>query len=258
MHFNTMMLTDTDISNLERATLDAVAPPAVHPLDAWLLPFDNSTIGRAKSAVPLRHSNLDIAQLVTIEDLYAQRGLQAAFRVADVPGLANIHGELLQRGYRAEQPTLVQVSTVLRMRDLCQSSPADVTSTPTAAWSSVYLGEGFDPVDGAHRIEALSRSSYVVYASVQQAGLSVAAGTASMSHGWASIHGMRTLAKSRGQGLAARVMAGLADTAIARGLQRVFLQVEEGNTSALVLYHRAGFTTAWRYHYWRKPKMLRP
>lgn len=258
MDFNTMMLTDTDISNLERATLDAIAPPAVHALDGWLLPFDNSTIGRAKSAVPLRHSDLDTAQLVTIEELYAQRGLQAAFRVADVPGLANIHGELQQRGYRAEQPTLVQVGTVLQMRDLCQSSPATVTSTPTPAWTSVYLSEGFDPVDGAHRIAALSRSCNVVYASVQQAGLCVAAGTASLSHGWASIHGMRTLASSRGQGLAARVLAGLADTAIAHGLQRVFLQVEESNTSALALYHRAGFTTAWRYHYWRKPQVLRP
>jgi len=28
--------------------------------------------------------------------------------------------------------------------------------------------------------------------------------------------------------------------------------VEEGNAAALALYGRAGFTTAWRYHYWRQ------
>jgi len=245
-------LNHDDIANLERATLDAVAPSAVHEIEGWLLPFDNSTIGRAKSAVPLRHSDLDAAKVATIEALYAERGLQAAFRVADVPGLANIHAELQRKGYRAEQPTLVQVGTVLQMRQVCQTTPADVSTTPTPAWSGVYLGEGFDPVDGAHRIQALSRSRHVVYACVQESGQSMAAGTASLSQGWASIHGMRTLATSRGRGLAARVLAGLADAATARALERVFLQVEEDNSAALALYRRAGFSTAWRYHYWRR------
>ena len=146
-------LSHEDIANLERATLDAVAPPFVQAIDGWLLPFDNSTIGRAKSAVPLRQNDLDALQIAHIEALYAARGLQTAFRVADVVGLS-------------------------------------------------------------------------------------------------SIHGMRTALNRRGRGLAARVLAGLADTATQQGLENVFLQVEEGNRSALSLYQRARFTTAWRYHYW--------
>ncbi len=253
MHNLPFPLSPGDIANLERATLDAVAPPATQEIEGWLLPFDNSTIGRAKSAVPLRHSDLDAAAVATIETLYAQRGLQAAFRVADVPSLANFHAELQQRGYRPDQPTLVQVGTVQQMRLICQATPAEVSTKPSPAWSAVYLGDGFDPVDGAHRIQALSRSRHVVYACVQEAGQSVAAGTASLSQGWASIHGMRTLASYRGRGLAARILAGLADTATAHALDKVFLQVEEENHAALALYRRAGFTTAWRYHYWRKP-----
>ena len=73
-----------------------------------------------------------------------------------------------------------------------------------------------------------------------------------MSQGWCSIHGMRTLPAQRGRGLAGRILAGLADDAAARQLTRVFLQVEEGNDAALALYRRAGFATAWRYHYWRR------
>jgi ribosomal protein S18 acetylase RimI-like enzyme len=248
-----LSISDADIAGIERATLDAVAPPVVEEFDNWLLPFDTSTIGRAKSAVPLRHHLLDADQIAAIERIYAARGLQAAFRVADVAGLSNMHTELLRMGYSAQQPTLVQLATVQRMRQICQDTPADVSTTPTSAWSAVYLGNGFDPVDGAHRIQALSRSRYVVYASVQDAGQPVAAGTASLSQGWVSIHGMRTAALCRGRGLAARVLAGLADVAAERGLERVFLQVEEGNHSALALYSRAGFSTAWRYHYWRKP-----
>ena len=47
-------------------------------------------------------------------------------------------------------------------------------------------------------------------------------------------------------------VAGLATAAQARGVQRIFLQVEEGNTGARSLYRRAGFTQAWRYFYWSR------
>jgi ribosomal protein S18 acetylase RimI-like enzyme len=252
MHNLTLPLAPDDIASLERATLDAVGPLATQEINGWLLPFDNSTISRAKSAVPLRHDGLDATQIARIESMYAARGLQAAFRIADLPALANTHAELSRLGYSAQQPSLVQVGTVRHMRSICQAPPADVSDSPTPAWSSVYLAEGFDPVDGAHRVQALSRSRHVVYASVQEAGQSVAAGTAALSQGWASVHGMRTAPQHRGRGLAARILGGLADTAIARGLERVFLQVEEGNSAALALYRRAGFVTAWRYHYWRR------
>lgn len=253
MHTTHRPLEDHDIASLERATLDAVAPPAAQEIEGWLLPFDNSTIGRAKSAVPLRHSRIDGQDIATIETLYAERGLPAAYRVADVPGLASVHAELARRGYQALQPTLVQVGRVQAMRALCRDLPARVSASPVAAWSSVYLAEGFDPVDGAHRVQALSRSPHIVYACVEEDDQSVAAGTAAFSQGWCSIHGMRTLPAYRGRGLATRVLAGLADCATARALERVFLQVEEGNAPALALYSRAGFATAWRYHYWRRP-----
>jgi N-acetylglutamate synthase len=81
---------------------------------------------------------------------------------------------------------------------------------PDAAWAALFLGEGFDPVDGASRVKNLSRATGNVYATLRGAGV-----------------------------------------AIERGISHVFLQVEEGNTSAQALYQRAGFTTAWRYHYWR-------
>ena len=244
-------LSATDIADLERATLDAVAPSAIEALEGWLIPLDSSTIGRAKSAVPLRHQGLHITDLAPIALRYRQRQLTPAFRMADVPGLTALHTELRQQGYSAQQPTLVQVGSVHGLSQLSAHPPASVSATAHPAWAQVYSSDGFDASDGQSRVRSLTRSTHSVYATLMEGGVAIAAGVASFSHGWASLHGIRTTAHARGQGYASRVLVGLAQAAAARGLQRVFLQVEEENTQAIALYQRAGFVTAWRYHYWR-------
>ena len=148
---------------------------------------------------------------------------------------------------------LVQVATSKAMRETSSATPAETADKPDAAWAALFLAEGFDPVDGASRVKALSRAQGSVYASVRENGTTVAAGAGAFSHGWASVHGMRTDQAFRGRGLAARVLAGIADVALRRDIDRVFLQVEDVNAPALALYRRAGFETVWSYDYWRKP-----
>lgn len=242
-----------DIESLERATLDAVAPLQVEAIDGWLIPFDPSTIGRAKSAVPLRHEGLDAEDLPRIEARYRAHGLSPAFRLADRPALAPLQQRLRGMGFQAEQATLVQTGSVARMLAAFESGESLVSKEPRPDWAAVYTAAGFDPVDGAHRVQALSRSQSAFYASLQRDGQPVAAGVCAIGFGWASIHGMRTVVSRRGQGLAGQLLTALAGTARDAGLERMFLQVEEENHAALSLYRRAGFTTAWRYHYWRKP-----
>ena len=244
-----------NIEQIERATLAAVSPQAVQVLPGWLLPFDTGTVGRAKSAVPLRHGadNAQAAMVHSLEQHYAARGLPASFRLPDVPSFDAMRGVLVGKGYRPEQPTLVQTSSALKMRAVTGLAAADIAAAPDAGWASVFLGEGFDPVDGASRVQTLSKARGTVFASVREAGHTIAAGAGAFSHGWASVHGMRTAQAHRGKGLAPRVLAGIADAALRHGVRQVFLQVEEGNTSALALYQRAGFQTAWKYVYWRLP-----
>jgi GNAT superfamily N-acetyltransferase len=241
-----------DIVSLERATLDAVAPATVESLAGWLLPIDDTTIGRATSAVPIRHDRADPAAIAAIEIQYAQRGYTAQFRVADVVGLNPVHSELRQRGYTPQQPTLTMVGHVDRWHKTDTDWVVELTQNASKAWESVYLSEDFDPLDGANRVRALSRSSCLVYAHICDESGPIAAGTASFSQGWIGLHGLRTAAQVRGKGCASAIISAVGELVTSKRIGRCFLQVEEKNMPAIHLYRRLGFQTAWCYHYWRK------
>lgn len=237
-----------DIESLERATVAAVAPPEVLEIGGWLVALDDGSISRAKSAVPLRH-DLDASDLSAVEAAYRERGLPPAFRLAEAPGLRALTAEVLRRGYHSAQTTVVMTARAETVAQLAAPF-ADLLDHPDEAWGQVFLGEGFDPVDGAHRVKRLSQSPDALYGAVREGGQTVAVGVVTFGYGWAGIHGMRTSIERRGAGLASRLLALFGSAALARQVGRMFLQVEENNP-AQNLYRRAGFDEAWRYRYWR-------
>ena len=237
-----------EIEILERAVVAAVAPPEVIEIGGWLVPLDAGTIGRAKSAVPLRH-DLDASAVDDIVAAYAARGLKPAFRVADVESLEPVRQVLARRGLTGQQPTVMKLGDVARLAAF-SDGPARTLVRPDEAWGAVFLGEGFDPADGAHRIAVLTRSPNAVYGAAGKGGATHAVGVASFGHGWAGVHGMRTALAHRGEGLASHILGALGRAMAARGVSRVFLQVEEANPARRI-YRRAGFEPAWTYRYWR-------
>ena len=236
-----------DIAAIERSTVEGVAPAKLVEIDGWLVPLDAGPIGRAKSAVPMSHT-AGADALSAIEAAYWTEGLTPAFRIAEAPGLAPVQAALAARGYAGAKPTVVKIGDVGRLA-VFRDTPGEILDRPDAAWGAVFLGEGFDPEEGAGRVAALSRAPDAVYAQVREDGVTVAVGAATFGHGWAGIHGMRTAQARRGRGLASQVLAALGQAIAARGVDQVFLQVEEGN-EARSLYRKAGFVEAWRYRYW--------
>ena len=242
-----------DVEAIERATVAAVAHDACQLIGPWILAHRPGTIGRARSAAPLTHTLVrDESLLSRIEAAYRAQDMTAEFRMPDVEGLSGVAGLLAERGYRPEQPTLVMAASVAQVAAVAEPR-AICLETPDEAWANVFLGQGFDPVDGAHRVQTLSRAPDAVFAAVRDEAGTYAVGVAAFAAGWASLHGMRTAEARRGEGLAGQVMARLAAEAAARGVERIFLQVEEANAPARALYARAGFSALWRYRYWRRP-----
>lgn len=242
-----------EIEAIERATLAAVPPQRLVQWEQWLLAFDDGTVGRCHSAVPLRHEAPAPGLLAQIEHRYADAGRPAVLRVPEAAAFDTLRGELRARGYRREKPTLVQVARVDGLTGLAGSGGhVELTETPSADWEQVFLGEGFDPVDGASRLAILRRGRDSVFASVQEHGRTVAVGSACFSQGWCGVHGMRTLPAQRGRGLASAVLAALGRAAYERAVERCFLQVQQDNAAACSLYAARGFATAWGYAYWTK------
>jgi GNAT superfamily N-acetyltransferase len=246
-----MTTSAADVQAIERATLAAVPPRVQEEIEGWLLGLDDGTVGRACSAVPLAHVAAAEGIHVQIAARYRARGLAPMFRIARDPCFDDLRRELASAGYAGAKPTLVQLGTVEGMSGLPVMAEVRLSDQPDDAWSAVFLGEGFDPVDAASRLGILRRARQSVFASAWLSGEVVAVGSACFSQGWCGVHGMRTLPRWRGRGLAGAILASLAQEATRRGVVRAFLQVEQGNAAAQSLYARAGFATAWAYEYWR-------
>ena len=249
---NCISYTLAEVEGIERATVETVGPEGVEERDGWLLAFDRGTIGRAKCAVPLSHDDCDAGVIAPIEARYAEHGVPAQFRLPEIASFAAMHAALASAGYRGDRLSLVQIAAAIAVRALVENPEVTTADKTDHAWGRVFLGDGFDPVDGASRVKALSRAPDAVYASVRDGDGAIAAGAASFGHGWASIHAMRTALARRREGLAGRILSALAQVALDRGYERIFLQVEENNEGAQSLYARAGFANAWRYAYWHR------
>jgi hypothetical protein len=100
------------------------------------------TIGRAQSAVPLSHA-LDPAADETVQHFvqqYRRHGKVSVFRLLDT-GIG-LHGALQKRGFKAHEPTWVQVAKVADMASLGRLGAPTwqvmVNRQPDAAWRYAY------------------------------------------------------------------------------------------------------------------------
>jgi ribosomal protein S18 acetylase RimI-like enzyme len=138
--------------------------------------------------------------------------------------------------------------------DVCEDSPAGslhvrTDNRPTLAWFDLWHsvnGHG----DPRPEWEMLLRADLPsVYACAMIGEDAVAVGRAVADSGWVGVFNMATSPEARGKGAARTVLAGLAEWSRAQGAERMYLQVESENASALRLYERAGFGELNVFHY---------
>jgi ribosomal protein S18 acetylase RimI-like enzyme len=243
------------VERIERATLAAVSPQHVQELPGWLLPMDPGTVGRAYSAVPITHKRPELDVLDTVTQRYVWGGWPPVVRLPDLVQWQCAQAKLVANGWRRGKSVCVMTARVATLCDrtgaaLPQGARMTLEDHASSQWIGMFLGEGFDPVDGASRSQALARSKATRFAGVVIGADMVACGAASYCFGLFSAHGLRTAMGYRGRGLATFMLGGMAREAQRQGIADAFLQVESDNP-ARALYERLGFSLAWQYQYWK-------
>ncbi|MER0482460.1 GNAT family N-acetyltransferase [Streptomyces sp. Edi2] len=258
-------------------------------LGEWTLRASGGFTRRANSVLPLGDPGVPLdTALERIGHWYDERGLPAVITVAT--GQAGTDEELAaalaERGWTAERHTRVRVAALAPLADIdtdamgttgttgasagtVGGAPARVVLSrePGAGWLGLYNRTGEAGVTGEtgeddeadktgkaarDALKVLTGGPSVWFATVHDTdGGTAAIGRLVVDGRWAGFAAVEVAPAARRRGLATRVMAALAEQALAEGASAAYLQVEADNAGALAFYDRLGFTDHHGYHYRR-------
>jgi len=219
-------------------------------LGGWRLHASAGQSGRINTCWPLDAPDRSVEQAIAAtEDWYARRGMTPRFKI--IEGFSHpldLAEQLVERGYAPRTPTLTMVGPLAGEIDPAATAPDE----PEAAFRQVFADPAFgDDADARERMEALERVPRPrAFAAIRVGGAPAAVGVCAIEADWAGIMGMRTAPAFRRRGLARRIFRTLTAVAAAAGAQRGYLQVEQGNASAIALYEAEGFASKYLYRYW--------
>ncbi|MFI7573477.1 GNAT family N-acetyltransferase [Micromonospora sp. NPDC049497] len=234
---------------------DEAWPAAVRGrLGDWLLRSAAGWTGRANSALPVGDPDRPLPAAVdAIESWYAGLG-QPAMVNTPLPLASPVGAELDTRGWGARPPVLVQTVPLSGISPAtgpptagAGSPPVELATAPSEDWLVIAAGrKGGLPDAARHVLTAVER---VRFAQVYADGTLVAIGRGTVTGAgrWLGLSLIEVAPEARRQGLAGRVVRGLAQWGAAEGATHAFLQVEQRNTPAVTLYRALGFTTHHTY-----------
>jgi ribosomal protein S18 acetylase RimI-like enzyme len=223
-------------------------------LDGWLLRFSRGVSRRGNSANPLRPDCAATAAAIEqIEALYRGQGQPTIFRVPSF--LAAIDEPLVARGYSREGETCVLYGEMATVSAAADSS-VEVSSQPGTEWLAAMarLQGHSDAQRRVYRQIVRAIALPAAFAGLRIDGHLAALAYGTVGDGLLCYESVITDPGRRRQGLAWRVVAGVAAWGREQGARGVCLQVEAANAPARALYDRFGLTTElYRYHYRREP-----
>jgi len=244
------------IRDLEDATAKGWRAPDEARLGAWLLRAAGGFTGRANSALATGDPGMPLADAVAeVCRWYTARGLPAMVSVAYPIGdpLASPVDRFLAglgwpaRSGAATVMTAASAAVADAAADAAAAVRVDLDAEPDEPWLARYRfrGQPLPPI--ARRL--LLSAPWQRFASVREAGRTIAVGRVAVAAGWAGLTAVEVDPAHRRRGLARAVTGVLAAAAVDRGAAGLYLQVEDDNAAARALYRQAGFADHHGYHY---------
>jgi N-acetylglutamate synthase len=221
----------------------------------WLLRAAGGFTGRANSALASGDPGMPLADAVAeVCRWYTARGLPALVSVAYPIGGAHtdpLDGFLAGRGWPVRSgAATVMTAAAAAVADATAGAAAsvrvDLDTEPDEPWLARYRFRGRPLPPIARRL--LLSAPWQRFASVREAGRTIAVGRVAEADGWAGLTAVEVDPAHRRRGLARAITGALAAAAADR-TANLYLQVEDENSAARTLYRQAGFADHHGYHY---------
>ena len=245
---------ETLLSRVEDAGLNASAPPQQRWLDGWLLRVSPGKAKRARCVNALAAGRLPLRDRLTLCELaYREAGLPLFVRITPFTQPPALDDVLAAQGLHKIDDTRVMVAT--EWFDTPESVPSGLVLQRLAAEEfaeQVGALRGSPMAQRAAHAERLQTSPVPYQGWVlrrRDTGGIAACGQIATEANLVGVYDVFTDPAQRGQGLARVLCTQLLAMARARGAAVAYLQVESSNAPARAIYHRLGFADAYSYHY---------
>ncbi len=222
----------------------------------WLLRAAGGFTGRANSALASGDPGMPLADAAAeVSRWYTARGLPAlvsiAYPIGD-PRVSPVDRVLAGLGWpaRAGAATVMTAASAAvadATADAAAAVRVDLDAEPDEPWLDRYRFRGL-PLPPIARTLLVS-APWQRFASVREAGRTIAVGRVAVADGWAGLTAVEVDPARRRRGLGRAITGALAAAAADHGAASLYLQVLDDNSAARRLYRQAGFADHHGYHY---------
>ncbi|QJW47917.1 GNAT family N-acetyltransferase [bacterium BFN5] len=222
-------------------------------LGTWRLRANMNVTRRANSvytngAYPEHGEWLDV-----VEDFYRRQALAPCFCVSEASPI-ELEGILDSRGYSKIFECYVMIASCNKVLEQTRESDrfiCELAGEASREWVDDFMrfeGYSSDRYQGYRHIFS-AMPPQKAFASLYDQGILIACGTVVAERGWAGLSNIVVDQEHRGKGAASVLLHSLANWALSKGADQLYLQVLKENALALSLYHKLGFTPLFEYHY---------